>query len=99
MQLKEHNIQSDKYHRSNRSAAMLASFKHQEATPRLRRAHLRYDGLLKENRKLITLFWMLIEERDILVNFLYKAYCRHLTVDFLYLCDFSGGLLRRLHKR
>lgn len=46
--LKEHNILFDKYHRLNRSSVVLASFKNQGASPRLRRACLRYDALSKE---------------------------------------------------
>jgi len=75
------------------------NFKTKKAVPLLKRARLLREQIREENRELITLFWMLIEKRDILVNFLYLIYCGHYNVDFSYLEEFSGGLLRRLHKR
>lgn len=90
---------SNKYYRLNKCAAVLASFKDQKVAPRLNMAHLCYDKLLEENRELIILFWMLIEDKYILEDFQYKAYCRHPTVDFSYMGDFCGDLLRYLHKR
>ena len=39
------------------------------------------------------------EDKDILISFLYKVYCRHSIIDFSYLGEFSGGLHRHFHKR
>jgi len=54
-------------------------FKTKRAAPLLKRAQLLLEQVKEENRELITLFWMLIEERDILVNFLYLIQYRPLT--------------------
>jgi len=75
------------------------NFKTKRAVSSLKRAKILREQVKEENEELTTLFWMLVVERDILVNFLYLIYRRHYIVNFSYLGDFSGGLLRRLHKR
>ena len=98
-QVKDHNALSRKYLHLDQSASVLMNFKNKRAAPLLKRSRLMREQIQRENIELVTLFWMLIEERDILVDFLYRVYCRHRVADFSYLGDYSGGLLRRLHRR
>jgi len=97
--IRAQNILFEKYHHLDKSTSVLMKFKIKKAVPLLRHARLLEEKVNKENRELTTLFWMLMEERDILVNFLYLIYCRHCMIDFSYLGEYSGGLLSRLHKR
>ena len=93
------NALSERYHHLDKSASILMHFKNKKAAPLLKRTRVRCERVEWENEELMTLFCMLNEERAILVNFLYQTYCRHPTVDYSYLGDFSGGLLRSLHRR